>query len=328
MKFKEPKTVQELANILGCTFKGDPNHLVLGLNEIHSVAEGDLTFTDIEKYYNRSLNSLATTILINKDIEAPEGKALLISDNPFSDYNKLIKAFLDPEPPASQWNEQYRIYTGYDVDIGEGTVIYPGVVIGNHVRIGKNCTIFPGTVIYDQSYIGNEVIIQANVVIGGHGFYFKNRKTHWEKLLSCGRTIIEDDVEIGACCTIDKGISDATILKKGCKLDNHIHVGHCAVIGERVLIAAQAGIGGTTTIEEDVIIWGQVGITKDVVIGKGAMILAQSGVSKSLEGGKVYFGYPADENRKTLKEMANIRKIDSILQRLNQLEHKDEPFLD
>lgn len=315
MKLKKAVSVQELADFLKAPFKGNGNQLVTGINEIHKVENGDLTFVDVPKYYKKALTSAATIILINQEVEFPEGKSIIISDDPFRDYNKAVSFFKDEEKPSRNSADYSHICKGDEVEIGEGTVIYPGVVLGSHIKIGKNCVIYPNTVIYDHTYIGDNVIIQANVVLGAHAFYFKNYKTHWEKMISCGRVIIENNVEIGASCTIDKGVSGDTVIGEGSKLDNHIHVGHGVVIGKRVLIAAQTGIGGKTTIEDEVMIWGQVGINKDVVIGKGAVLLAQSGVGKSLEGGKVYFGSPVQENRKALKDMAYVRRLDEIFER-------------
>jgi len=281
---------------------------VSGLNEIHKVQAGDLTFVDIPKYYKKSFNSAATVILINQDVEFPAGKAILISENPFTDYNRLVTHFKPLETP-SDYNKNGLYTTGKEVSIGKDTDIYPGVVIGSRVTIGNNCTIYPNVTIYEDTIIGDNVIIQANCVIGGHAFYFKNRKTHFEKLLSCGRVVIEDDVEMGASCTIDKGVSGDTVIGKGTKMDNHIHVGHGAIIGQRCLIAAQVGIGGKAIIEDEVTIWGQAGLTKDITIGKGAVISAQSGVSKSLPGGKTYFGTPAQEIFTAQRELAALRGL-------------------
>jgi UDP-3-O-[3-hydroxymyristoyl] glucosamine N-acyltransferase len=303
MQLKKSSSVSEIAHFLNIPFKGDGSRAVAGINEIHKVTEGDITFVDVEKYYNKALNSAATTIIINKEVPFPEGKSILISNDPFSDYNKLVSFFKDEEKPSVH----DKFCKGHDVEIGEGSEIYPGVVIGSHVRIGKNCTIFPNVVLYDHTFLGDNVIIQANAVIGAHAFYYKGRGTHFEKMISCGRVIIENDVEIGACTTIDKGVSGDTIIGEGSKIDNHCHLGHGVVLGKRVLLAAQVGIGGKAILEDEVIAWGQVGITKDVTISKGAVLLAQTGVSKSLPGGKIYFGSPAQENRKALKELAYLR---------------------
>jgi UDP-3-O-[3-hydroxymyristoyl] glucosamine N-acyltransferase len=307
MQLPSPISISEAAGLLGAQFRGDGEMKITGLNEIHKVRSGDLTFVDVPKYYKKAFDSAATTILINQETEFPKGKAIIVSDDPFRDYNKLVDHFRTKETPArfSHWN---RFASGSNVQIGEGTTIFPGVVIGNNVRIGKNCTMYPNVVLYDDTILGDNVIIHANTVIGGHAYYYKNRKTHFEKLVSCGRVIIENDVEIGTACTIDKGVSGDTIIGEHTKLDNQVHVGHGVVIGKRCLIGAQVGIGGKTIIEDDVIIWGQAGITKDVTIGAGSVISAQSGVSKSLPGGESYFGTPAQEIRKAQKEMAWVRR--------------------
>jgi UDP-3-O-[3-hydroxymyristoyl] glucosamine N-acyltransferase len=303
MKLRKETTVQKAASILGVEIKGDKNQKISGLNEIHKVEDGDVTFVDIEKYYRKAINSPASIIIINsKEIDPPPGKSFLLSDDPFRDYNKLVSYF-SPKPKIPKGN--YRI--GSKSKVHRTSKIYPGVFIGNRVSIGKNCIIYPNVAIYDDSTIGNNVVIHANTVIGADAFYFKNRKTHFEKLISCGEVIIEDDVEIGAACTIDKGVSGKTIIGKHTKIDNQVQIGHGVVVGKRCLIAAQVGIGGKTIIEDDVIIWGQAGITKDITIGSKAVISAQAGVSKSLKGGKLYFGSPAQEAEKAYREMALLR---------------------
>lgn len=302
MNIKEPIRVKEAAALLGLAFKGSGDLIIKGINEIHKVRKGDLTFVDVPKYYKKALFSEADIIIINKDTDFPEGKAILISEDPFHDYNRLVTHFSNEEKP------QHIAYSkGENVQIGKNVQIYPGVVLGRDIVIGDGAVIYPNVVIYDNAIIGHNVIIHANTVIGAHAYYYKNRKDHYEKLISCGRVILENDVEIGACCTIDKGVSGDTIIGEHTKLDNQVHVGHGVVIGRRCLIGAQVGIGGKTTIEDDVILWGQTGVTKDVVIGARAIVSAQSGVSKSLEGGKAYFGTPAREIRKVQKEMAWLR---------------------
>jgi UDP-3-O-[3-hydroxymyristoyl] glucosamine N-acyltransferase len=161
-------------------------------------------------------------------------------------------------------------------------------------------------------------------VIGADAFYYKRRPEGYDKLLSSGRVVIEDDVEIGASCTIDKGVSGDTVLGKGTKLDNQIHIGHDTVIGKHCLFAAQVGIAGVTKIEDEVILWGQVGVSKDLTIGKGAIVLAQSGVPKSIEGGKTYYGTPVGEARSKMKEQAYIKRIPDMLETLRMNEKHSE----
>ncbi len=274
--------------------------VITGINEIHKVQRGDITFVDNSKYYKRALNSAASVIIIDQAVECPEGKALIVSDDPFRDYNKIVNHFRKFEPTNKAINSD---------QIGDGTIIQPGVFIGHHVKIGKNCLIHANVVIYDHAEIGDNVIIHANAVIGGEAFYYKRRPQGYDKLLSCGKVVIHDNVEIGAATTIDKGVSGDTIIGEGTKIDNKVHIGHGAVIGKNCLFAAQVGIGGKAIIEDDVILWGQVGVSKDLTIGKGAVVLGQSGVGKSIPGNITYMGSPVDEARKKFKEMAMIRNL-------------------
>jgi UDP-3-O-[3-hydroxymyristoyl] glucosamine N-acyltransferase len=203
--------------------------------------------------------------------------------------------------------------------IGENTVLQPNVFIGNHVVIGDHCTIHPNVCIYDHTVIGNNVTIHSGTVLGADAFYYKNLPEKFDKLISGGNVVIEDNVDIGALCTIDRGVTASTRIGEGTKLDNQVHVGHDSVLGRRCLVASQVGISGCVLIEDFVTIWGQVGITSGVTIGEKAIISGQSGVSKSLVGNKSYFGTPVDEFRKKYKEIASIRLIPDILDKLDKL---------
>jgi len=311
MKFKNPQNLQKIASIIDCDFVGNADFQVLGMNEIHVVQKGDIVFVDHPKYYDKALNSAATIILINKEVECPKGKALLISDDPFRDFNKLTNHF-NPFIAA-------RAVISDTATIGEHTVIQPNTFIGNHVTIGKNCLIHANVSIYDNTIIGDNVTIHAGTVLGSDAFYYKTRPEKFDKLVSGGNVVVENNVDIGALCTIDKGVTASTTIGEGSKLDNQVHVGHDTVIGKRCLIASQVGIAGCVLIEDFVTIWGQVGITSGVTIGEKAIISAQSGVSKSLPGHKSYFGTPADDFRKKYKELASIRLIPDIIEKLDKL---------
>ena len=311
MQLDAPIPVQWIARFIGAKLTGDAEQMATGINEIHKVQPGDISFVDFEKYYDKCLNSPATVIIINKEVPAPQGKTLLVCADPFSAYVSLVKHFRPFVPSAKMISDS--------ANIGEGTHIQPGVFVGNHVRIGNGCLIHPNVTIYDNSIIGNNVIIHAGTVIGADAFYFKRRKerdVQYDKLESCGRVIIEDDVEIGALCTIDKGVSGDTIIGRGTKLDNHIQVGHGTIIGRNCLIASQVGIAGKAHIQDEVILWGQVGVNKDLTIGKGAVVYAQSGVPASIEGGKVYFGSPVEEAREKMKELGWIRRIPALWEKV------------
>lgn len=310
MKFSSPQKLADLARLTSSRIIGDEQKLVLGINEIHKVEEGDITFVDHPKYYDKALQSAATFIIINKEVKVPEGKALLFHEDPFSVYVGIVGHFRPFKPSSSSISPT--------AVIGAGTVIQPGAFIGNNVKIGSNCIIHSNVSIYDQTEIGNNVVIHSNSVLGADAFYFKRRPDHYDKMLSCGRVIIHDNVEIGACCTIDKGVSSDTIIGKGTKLDNQVHVGHDTVIGKNCLFAAQVGIAGVVTIEDDVILWGQVGVQKDLTIGKGAVVLGQSGIPKSLEGGKTYFGSPTQDAREKMKELAMVKQLPELLEKLRK----------
>ncbi|MEO6904436.1 MAG: UDP-3-O-(3-hydroxymyristoyl)glucosamine N-acyltransferase [Bacteroidia bacterium] len=309
MKLPITHSLKEIAAIICCTFDGNPEHQITGLNEIHMVEEGDIVFVDHPKYYSKALASKATTILINKKTDCPQGKALLISDDPFRDYNKLVRHF----QPLSYSSKQISD----TAVIGVNTVIMPGVYLGNNVTIGDNCVLHPNVVVYDNCHIGNHVIIHANSVIGADAFYYKKRDTFFDKMISCGRVVIEDNVEIGAICTIDKGVSGDTRIGAGTKIDNHVQIGHDTQVGEMCLMASQVGVSGVVTIEKKVTLWGQVGIKSDVRIAEGATILAQSGLGESVAAGKTYFGTPASEAITKMKEIAAVKILPSILKKLN-----------
>ena len=309
MDFQNSITLGEIAKLIDGKVIGDSNAIVIGLNEIHVVRNGDITFVDHPKYYKKVLESDASFVIINKEVDAPDGKSLIIHDAPMDAFNKLINhsnPFLSSEKMISD-----------SAQVGDGTVIQPGVFIGNNVKIGGNCIIHANVSIYDGCEIGDNVIIHSNSVLGGDAYYFQKRNEDYVKFLSAGKVVIESDVEIGASCSIDKGVTGNTIIGRGTKLDNQCQVGHDTVIGKHCLIGAFGAIAGVTTIEDEVVIWARVAINKDIVIGKKAVILATSAVDKSVEGGKVYMGSPVMEVRQYWKHLASLRKIPELIRKLN-----------
>jgi len=308
MKFPKTYPLHEIASIIGCDYVGESNFPVQGMNEIHVVEIGDIVFVDHPKYYDKALQSAATIVLINKNVDCPTGKALLISDDPFRDFNKLTNYF---KPFKSSSNS-----ISASAKIGEGTVIQPNTFVGNYVVIGKNCLIHSNVSIYDYTVIGDNVIIHAGTILGADAFYYKKRESGFDQLISGGRVVIENNVGIGALCTIDKGVTGDTTIGEGTKIDNQVHVGHDTVIGKKCLIASQTGIAGCVIIEDEVTLWGQVGTTSGITIGTKAVVLGQTGVTKSIEGGKSYFGTPVEESREKLKQLANIKKIPDLIQKL------------
>lgn len=300
MTFNQPQTLRNIADLIGAQMIGNENFPVLGTNEIHRVKAGEIVFVNHPKYYDKALNSAATIILIDKVVDCPEGKALLVSDDPFRDFNKINTHFT-------------RIYNFteelHDIEVGDGTRIHPSAVIGNEVKIGKNCIIFPNVVIGDRTIIGDNVIIQSGTVLGGDAFYYRKLNGNFDRLISVGNVIIEDNVEIGNNCTIDRGVTDSTIIGEGSILDNLIQIGHDTIIGKKVLIASHAAIAGCCVIEDEVTVWGQVGMASGNRVGKGAVLLGKTGVNKDLKGGKTYFGQLAEEFRDYLRKEVKLKNL-------------------
>jgi UDP-3-O-[3-hydroxymyristoyl] glucosamine N-acyltransferase len=308
MKFPSPVTAAFVAELTGAEAVGNLQGISTGINEIHKVETGDIVFVDHPKYFETCLQSAATFILINtKEVTIPPGKTILVTPEPFEAYQRIVRHFRPIVPQQKPISDTARI--------GKDTVIMPNVFIGNEVTIGSNCIIHPNVSIMDHCVIGDHVVIQAGTVIGSDAFYYntkKDREVWFKKMLSCGTVVIEDHVEIGAGCTIDRGVSSETRIGQGTVIDNMVHIGHDTVIGRNCLFAAQVGIAGATTIEDGVTLWGQVGVSKTLTIGANATVLAQSGVPSSLKGGKTYFGYPAEDASLKRRELVWIKRIPEL----------------
>jgi UDP-3-O-[3-hydroxymyristoyl] glucosamine N-acyltransferase len=301
MRLNDPISVRALAEKAGAKIIGDADVWVHGINEIHKVVPGDLTFVDIEKYYQKSLQSAASVILINKEVACPDGKTLLVVDDPFKVYNDLVLSFRPFRPLSDQISPTARI--------DPSAIIEPQVVIGHHVTIGPDTYVQGNCYIGSYTTIGARVIIQAGTIIGTDAFYFKQRPDLYEKWHSGGEVIIQDDVFVGAACTINKGVSGATIIGQGCKLDSQVHIGHGAVLGKHCMLAGQVGVGGKTVIGDRVKVYGQAGIANNLTVGSDAVILAKAGVLRNLEGGKSYFGVPAEEARQKFMQIVAVRNL-------------------
>jgi len=308
MKFPSPVSVQWIADLIEADVLGNSSTEATGINEIHRVEKGDLCFVDHPKYYDKCLHSAATFIIINTaEVAIPDGKTLLVVKDPFEAYLKIVRhfrPFVAAQQPISDSSQ-----------IGEGTVIMPNAFIGNHVTIGRDCIIHPNVSVLDYTEIGNNVVIQAGTVISSDAFYYntkKNRDVWYKKMQSCDQVIIEDFVEIGANCTIDRGVTSDTRIGAGTKMDNMVHIGHDVIIGKNCLFAAQVAIAGGTTLKDGVTLWGQVGVSKTLTIGENATVLAQSGVGVNIEPGKIYWGSPADEALIKKKELIWVKRIPEL----------------
>jgi UDP-3-O-[3-hydroxymyristoyl] glucosamine N-acyltransferase len=315
MKFPSPVSVQFIASLINAEIIGNAEGMAMGINEIHKVEKGDLVFVDHPKYYNKCIQSDADFIIINSKTEVPAGKALLVCAEPFEAYLKIVRHFR-PFTPSS-------VMIADSATIDPTAIIMPGVFIGNNVKIGAGTIIHPNVTIYDYVEIGSEVVVHSGTVIGSDAFYFntqKNREVWYKKMQSCGRVLIHDHVEIGASCTIDRGVTHDTIIGSGTKLDNQVHIGHDTVVGKNCLFAAQVAIAGAVDIKDGVILWGQVGVSKTLSIGENTVVLAQSGVPSSLPDNKIYFGTPVEEAAHKRRELVWVKRIPELWDRLSKLE--------
>lgn len=312
MKFFTPLSMPTLATLLNATVIGNEQNLATGINEIHKVEVGDICFVDHPKYYNKCLQSAATIIIINnKDVEIPTGKTLLLTDEPFEAYLKIVDTYAPFVASTKAISDTASIDTT--------SIIMPNVFIGNNVTIGANCVIHPNVTIKDYTVIGNNVVIQSGTVIGSDAFYYNTKKNreHWYKRMkSCGNVVIEDNVEIGSGCTIDRGVTASTHIGAGTIMDNQVHIGHDVSVGKNCLFAAQVGIAGATVIEDGVTLWGQVGVNKTITIQSGAVVMGQSGVVGNLSGNKVYWGTPAIDIIEKKKETVWVKRIPEMWKKL------------
>lgn len=304
----KPTSLKEIASIIKAKFIGDENHMITGFNEIHRVEKGDVVFVDHPKYYEKALNCAATTIIINKEVDCPAGKALIICDEPFTAFNTLTRHF---QPLTYS-----TVSISPSAKIGNNVAVMPGCYIGDNVVIGNNCVLHPNVVIYSNCILGNNVVINANTTIGGDAFYFKKRNDRFEQLQTVGKVIIHDNVHIGSNCTIDKGVTSDTIIGKGSILDNQVQIGHDVVIGEMCLFASQVGIAGACTIGNKVTMWGQVGVSSGITIEDGATILAQSGLGENVKAGSTYFGTPAGFAKNKMREVFAVKQLPDLIGKL------------
>ena len=305
MRFTSPKYIEDIAAVLQRDFQGPAKHTVNGLSEINQAETGDLIFVDHPKYYNKALASKANTIIINEQIERPDGKALILSENPFEDYNSLCKIFFPKITLGSNENQK----------IASSAIIAENVSLGNNIKIGAHTRILPGAVIMDNVDIKDHVIIGPNAGIGHNAFYYNTKNRKHTLMNTIGGVKIESHVEIGAASTIDAGVSSNTIIGEGTKIDNLVQIGHDTVIGMNCIIASGTGIAGCVTIKNNVSIWGQVGCASKVTINDNVIVLGQSGISKDLEEGKTYFGTPCVEAKQKFRELAALRNLPKLFKK-------------
>src|SRR5438477_383344 len=325
------RSLREIAESLQTRLIGDGKIEITGVSSLESSSPNHLVFVDDEKHLAGALKSRAGAIIAGEFAASVNAdRPLLISDHPRLAFARAARmladdgrqqggiqasAVIDPSVTIGAGvRVEARAVVGAGAQVKDGTRIGAGSVIGAGVTIGSHCEIYPNVTIYPGTTVGDRVLIHAGAVLGSDGFgYVRDGKTgHYEKFPQVGRLVIEDDVEIGANATVDRGALEETRIRRGTKIDNLVHVGHNCDIGEDVVIAAQTGLSGSAVVENNVIIGGQVGIADHVRIENGTILGAQSGIpSKKVIRGKgvVFWGTPARPIKEYLKELAVLARL-------------------
>ena len=326
------RSLQQIAEAVGARLHGDGSAEVESVASIGSASPHDLVFVEDEKFLSRALQSDAGAVIAGEFAAASSGKPVLISSHPKLTF-ALAAGFLQDKNregrnagvhatavvhPSSRLAPDVMVeghaVIAEDAEIGEGSHIGAGCTIGRGVKIGRECEIYPRVTMYAGTTLGDRVIVHAGAVLGSDGFgYVRDSKSgRYEKFPQVGRLVIEDDVEIGANTTIDRGALDETRIGRGTKIDNLVHIGHNCRLGENVVIAAQTGLSGSIVIENDVVLGGQVGIGEHARIEEGVMLGGQGGVlpNKVLRGkGVAFWGTPAQPVRQYLKQLAALARL-------------------
>ena len=335
MKFK----AQQIADILEGDVIGNPGVEVSKLSKIEEGEKGSLTFLSNPKYNSYLYTTNASVAIVNKSLVLEkEVKTTLIKvDDAYKSFSKLLEFYNEVknnksgrEQPnfiavSSEIGENEYIgafvYIGENVKIGNNVKIYPNTNIGDNSIIGDNTVIFSGVKIYADTEIGENCKVHSGAVIGADGFGFApNENGEFKAIPQIGNVIIEDNVDIGAACTIDRATLGATIIRKGVKLDNQIQIAHNVEIGKNTVIASQTGVAGSTKIGQNCMIGGQVGIAGHLKIGDNVKILGQTGVTKNLRDNQMVHGTPAINARDFNKSYVYFKNLPKVVSKINQLE--------
>lgn len=339
MKF----TAEQIAGILEGEVVGNPNAEVFKLAKIEEGTAGSLTFLANPKYQNYIYTTEASITIVNQTFEPeqPISTTLIKVEDAYKSFSKLLEYYNQvklmksgiEQPSVISENVTYGehlylgsfCYIGKNVTIGTNVKIYPNTFIGDNVTIGDNCILFAGVRIYSETEIGNNCTIHSGSIIGSDGFGFApSEDGSYSKIPQIGNVILEDNVDVGSCTTIDRATLGSTIIRKGVKLDNQIQIAHNVEIGENTVIAAQTGIAGSTKIGKNCLIGGQVGIVGHLIIGDGVRVQAQSGIGKNLKDGETVQGSPAFNYGDFSKAFVHFRNFPKIVADIDELKKKIE----
>lgn len=348
------RRLQEIAQQVNGTVVGDGSVEISGAATIARSQSGFLTFAQSQQHYDDFLASDASAVIVSEKIELDQQRTAIVVTNPLSAFTQIVSQFRPPvERKSVEISDSANISDSASIAdgvcihpgavvmdgarIGSGTVILPNVTIMENCEIGSNCQIFPGCVLYENSVIGDRVILHANVVIGAFGFGYKSSKQGHELSAQLGNVIIENDVELGANTTIDRGTFDSTIVGEGTKMDNQVMVGHNCKIGKHNLLCSQVGVAGSCTTGDFVVMGGQVGMGDHINIGDNVSVGAKSGLMQDVASNSRIQGIPGRPARQSMQIMAITGKLPEMRKSLIRLEKQvakmqsdqhDEPLQD
>ena len=334
-------TAQQIANFINGKIIGNPETVITGVSPIESGEKGHLSFIAQSRFMDFIADTECAVLIVSANLinENQDYKPVIITvEDAYLSFQVLMNLYQEMQgrrtgiEPGSFFHETAKVgedvyigaftYVSEKANIGDGTQIFPQVYIGKGVKIGKNCKIDSGARIYDYCIVGDNCVIHSNTVIGGDGFGFQPTAEGFKKIPQLGNVIIEDDVEIGSNCAIDRATIGSTIIGKGTKIDNLIQIAHNVKIGQNNVIAAQAGIAGSTIIGDWNQIGGQVGIVGHIKIGNQVKIQAQSGVNSNTNDGETLYGSPAINYSDYRRNYVHFRNFTDIVKRINDLENK------
>ena len=335
-------TASQIAGFINGKIIGDENAVITGVSPIERGEAGHMSFIAQEKFAHYLDTSKCSVLIVSEKLLRKDSypQTIIAVEDAYLSFQILMNIYQEMQGRKTGIENGSSIdetailgddiyigaftYISEKVRIGDGSQIYPQVFIGKNVKIGKNCKIFSGVRIYDYCVIGDNCIVHSNTVVGSDGFGFQPTKDGYNKIPQLGNVVVEDNVEIGANCTIDRGTIGSTIIGKGTKIDNLIQIAHNVKIGQNNVIAAQAGIAGSTTIGDWNQIGGQVGIVGHINIGSQVKIQAQSGVNANAEDGEILYGSPAISARDFRRNYVHFRNLTEIVKRINNLENNSK----
>jgi UDP-3-O-[3-hydroxymyristoyl] glucosamine N-acyltransferase len=333
------RSLQEVAQFLGGEVIGDETITLYDVRGIDEAGEGDITFIANPRYKSKLEETGASAVLVSSEITTST-KNLLIVDDPYRALARLLSLFYPEEKDPVMVSQGAHIdesagiaegvtiypgvYVGKNAQIEKGVILYPGVCIGNHVVIGEDSILHPNVTVYRKCRIGKRVILHAGVVVGSDGFGFANPGVENFKVPQVGIVQIDDDVEVGANTTIDRGTLGKTWIKSGVKIDNLVQIAHNVIIGENSIIVAQVGISGSSKLGNRVIVGGQAGLVGHIEIGDNVMVAARSGVHDDVEPNSIISGTPHMPHQKWLRLQACIPKLPEMRKELKSLVKRTE----